>query len=140
MWNLINEIEIVADKLKISTGKLSIAATEELIKSIYMKYASDKKRELLWENLVDTISVCNKDAWRWISDFIGDSDAIMFFNLADEKSSFLFSKGDDIVSILSETYGFEFYITNYNTEYLLCFNSHDYLIACGNAKQWLENR
>ncbi len=31
----------------------------------------------------------------------------------------------------------EFYLTNTLTDYLLCFNHHDYLIACGRAREWL---
>lgn len=34
----------------------------------------------------------------------------------------------------------EFYVTNKNNEYLLCFNHHDVLIACGDATEWIKNR
>jgi hypothetical protein len=62
----------------------------------------------------------------------------MFFNLPDEKAAFTFNKGDDVVSVLSETYGFEFYLTNRCAEYLICFNHHDVLIACGSAIELLS--
>lgn len=32
-----------------------------------------------------------------------------------------------------------FYLTNASTDYLLCFNHHDYLIACGAAREWVVN-
>lgn len=32
----------------------------------------------------------------------------------------------------------EFYVTNKNNEYLLCFNHHDVLIACGDATEWIK--
>ena len=51
----------------------------------------------------------------------------MFFNEIDERKSFLLRSGNDLFAILSETYGFEFYVTNRKATYLLAFNHHDYL-------------
>ena len=34
----------------------------------------------------------------------------------------------------------EFYITNKKTTYLLAFNHHDYLIACGDSEKWLKSK
>ncbi len=73
----------------------------------------------------------------WIRDFV-DSEAIMFFNPEQEKSSFLFANGEDMVSVLGESYAFEFYITNKKLEYFICFNHHDYLICSGSAQNWIE--
>ena len=64
----------------------------------------------------------------------------MFFNESDEKKSFLFKNGDDLVAVLGETYGFEFYVTNKEKSYLLVFNHHDILMACGDAKNWLNTK
>lgn len=36
-------------------------------------------------------------------------------------------------------FGFEFYITNFETEYVICFNHHDCLLGCGTAKKWVES-
>ena len=45
--------------------------------------------------------------------------------------------GDALVRLLGDLPPMEFYLTNAATEYLLCFNHHDYLIACGSAREWL---
>ena len=45
-----------------------------------------------------------------------------------------------MVAILGETSLFEFYVTDKNASYLLAFNHHDYLIACGEAKNWLKTK
>ena len=47
---------------------------------------------------------------------------------------------DDLVAVLGETYGFEFYVTNKEKSYLLVFNHHDILMACGDAKNWLNTK
>lgn len=52
---------------------------------------------------------------------------------------FLIRTGEDLNYLLSETYGFEFYITDKECSYLLCFNHHDILYGCGRAEDgWNE--
>jgi hypothetical protein len=45
--------------------------------------------------------------------------------------------GSTLTSILSETIGFPFYVTSLNTDYMLCFDDHDCLIANGKAVEWI---
>lgn len=40
--------------------------------------------------------------------------------------------------MLSETWGFEFYVTNEQASFLFCFSHHDILYACGDVKIWLK--
>lgn len=46
---------------------------------------------------------------------------------------------NDVVSLLSEFYGYEFYITNNSKDFVLCFNHHDYLIGCGKVVTKIKN-
>jgi hypothetical protein len=48
--------------------------------------------------------------------------------------------GSSLDQLLSNTFGFEFYVTDLNADYLICFNHHDVLVGCGNAQQWLHAR
>ena len=50
---------------------------------------------------------------------------------------FKIKNGNDLYYLLSETSGFEFYITDFNYSYLICFNHHDILYGCGRAKEWI---
>lgn len=63
----------------------------------------------------------------------------MFFDDCDDKNVIKIDNGNDLYRILYEMYGFEFYITNYETNYVICFNHHDCLIGCGMARNWIEN-
>jgi hypothetical protein len=45
--------------------------------------------------------------------------------------------GSILTSILSATIGFPFYVTSLNTDYILCFDDHDCLIANGKAVEWI---
>ena len=63
---------------------------------------------------------------------------IMFFNKSDDKNAFLIPNGTELYKILEDSFGFEFYITNQNHSYLLCFNHHDILYGSGEAKKWIS--
>ena len=140
MWNIYEEIITAVNALNINCTEVDEKQSQEVIKRIIKKYTTKNENTYLWEEIIDCVSVNNKDAWQWINDFIGDWEVILFFNSADEKKSFVFKNGEDLVSVLGETYGFEFYITNKDLTYLMCFNHHDILIASGIAKEWLKNK
>ena len=51
---------------------------------------------------------------------------------------FLIPNGTELYKILEDSFGFEFYITNQNHSYILCFNHHDILYGAGEAKKWVS--
>lgn len=138
MWNINEEIKSAINALQIRVDEIKISKAEEIVKNVTLKYAKRKYGAYLWEKLGEFAHINHKDSWQWASDLIGETEAIMFFNPSDEKSAFLFYNGKDVVSVLNETYGFEFYLTDTRMEYLVCFNHHDQFIACGSAKEWLQ--
>ena len=94
----------------------------------------------LWEDVQGAAAVQDPEAWRWIADYAArrSEPAILFFNPADESAMFTFKDGAQVVPVLEETPSFEFYLTDPDVTYLLCFNHHDFLIAAGEAAAWLE--
>lgn len=92
----------------------------------------------LWENLQNYHSVQDIDAWIWLLDFHTTEPIIMIFEYQEEERGFIFESMKDVVLLLGNCYGFVFYLTSLNGDYLLCINDHDYLIAGGKAKNWLE--
>lgn len=138
MWNIQEQVLTAANSLNISIQKIETKDVEHIVNQVTDKFSFGRKVEPLWEHLKNQLSVNNKEAWLWIDELVGDAETIMFFNSTDEKVAFFFNKGVDIVSVLNETYGFEFYLTNRDTEYLICFNHHDVLIVCGSAIESLK--
>ncbi len=129
----------VTSELKINLIELSKDHTNMLIGKIRDKYIEKPTAGVfVWEKMVDDFSVCDSNAWQWINEFIKNTNTIMIF--LDEEASFIFQNGDDVVALLDEMYAFEFFLTDENLTYLLCYNHHDYLIASGTAKEWLKNR
>ncbi|MCR4801871.1 MAG: hypothetical protein K5895_02540 [Lachnospiraceae bacterium] len=93
----------------------------------------------LWEKLVNYEALSDSEGWSYIQNYVSDESCIMFFNQFDEKKMFIIANGKDLQYILSETSGFEFYITDIKCSYLICFNHHDILYGCGDAMKWIRN-
>ncbi|MFI3231692.1 MAG: hypothetical protein R3Y29_09120 [bacterium] len=127
-----------ASELKINLIELSKNYTNILFEKIMVKYIEKPVGTFVWEKIVDNFSVCDGNAWKWINEFIQNKNTIMI--LLDEEASFIFQNGEDVVLLLAELYPFEFFLTDENLTYLLCYNHHDYLTASGIAKEWLKSR
>lgn len=139
MLTIYSEITEAADKLNINIKVLSEERTTNIIKNVKIKFANiNANNRFLWEELQYSEAINDSRGWQYIGRFIKESESIMFFNRDDEKHSFIFYSGDDIENILGESYGFEFYITNTNLDYLICFNHHAYLICSGTAQGWVK--
>jgi len=126
--------------LKIPSVILENVTKESVISSVVEKYCKVKMHWPLWERFNHFVGVSNKAEWQWIEEFVGSNQCILFFNPFDEKRAYFFESGKHVVSVIEELFNIEFYITNAETDYLLCFNHHDCLMALGNAEDWLETR
>lgn len=129
---------------EINFAKMNLTALEEktkkeLLKIIQDKYINKCKRSVwLWEKLIQFEAMQDSNAWKYIKDFVKDRKCIMFFNQDEDEEMFLFESGNDLNYVLSETCGFEFYITDLKCSYLICFNHHDVLYGCGSAREWIK--
>lgn len=132
----------ICNKLKESNviiKKLELNETKDILDLILKKYIDiSTKGVWLWEKFIH-YEVFNDDmAWSYIKDFVKNNECIMFFNQEEEKEMFLIQSGNDLNYVLSETCGFEFYITNKQCSYLLCFTHHNILYGCGIAEKWIK--
>ncbi len=133
-----NQIQNALKILKINAKILQQEEVEKIIDGIYSKYTNGKTNRCLWENTINDVRIVSENDWKWIGKYIGISEAIMFFEPMDEKIAFVFSNGEDIFRVLEECYGFEFYLTNLNLDYLLTYDHHNVLGAVGNAAKQLQ--
>ena len=131
------EIRKVANTYNIPIKFLTLEQTEKIKKNIYQKYTQKDKSIFLWESFVDFSMVNDKEGWIQITDFVENEKCLMFFDDCEDRSIIEINGGKDLYKLLFEMYGFEFYITNSITEYLICFNHHDCLMGCGTAKKWV---
>ncbi len=130
--NELKDSEVIVKKLEMNERR-------EILDSILKKYINTHQKGIwLWEKFIHYEALNDDMAWSYIKDFVKDNECIMFFNQEEEKEMFLIQSGNDLNYILSETYGFEFYITNKQCLYLLCFNHHNILYGCGIAEKWIH--
>lgn len=132
------EIGKIANIYKIPINMLTVEQVENVKKSINQKYLNKNKSTFLWESFVDFSIVNDKEGWIKIADFVENKKCLMFFADCEDRAIIEINGGKDLYKLFSEMYGFEFYITNSTTDYLVCFNHHDCLMGCGTAKKWVN--
>jgi hypothetical protein len=113
---------------------------EALRRQLYHGYALPEPANALWERLQLTVSISDPNGWRRIAAWQPDQPIILLTTeYGNEQFGCVFQTPSDLVQVFGETYHLsEFYATNAMTTYLLCFNHHDYLIAAGDAIEWLQ--
>ena len=60
----------------------------------------------------------------------GESHPILLYVDESDFEGVAFPSSDGLRQILSETPNCEFYVTNIETDFVLCFNHHDFLDWC----------
>jgi len=120
--------------------KSSLLPAEKMnyLYSNIIKHHCIKNTSFIWESFKDYTYYQNSNAWSLIKDYVKENKCIMFFNKSDDRNGFLISNGEELQKILEESFGFEFYITDENLSYLICFNHHDILYGLGKAKDWVK--
>lgn len=133
------EIERVAKSNAIHLERLSEEKSITVKKNIMEKYICPSKRNFLWDKFKEAVVLQDSNGWQKLCSFVGNKECLMFFDDSEDEAILCISNGEDLYILLYEMFGYEFYITNIMTEYLICFNHHDCLLGCGLAKKWLES-
>ncbi len=117
----------------------SAQAYQDMLLTLQQKFTHRQPGRVVWENLIAACSTRDAKAWSWIGAFVGTAPTILLTTEYENEPILVeIANGAKIVALVGETANFEFYLTNPATDYLLCFNHHDYLIASGTAMPWLR--
>lgn len=141
VWNIRREIIDAAHKLGITVTELPGDQSKEIRELVVKKFIGNfQSSNHIWESLPSSniSSYQAPHSWKLISEFLGKSASLMFFDSSNSIEVFEFRSGEDLVSILEECFGFEFYLVDREITYLLCCNEYDVLIGTGIAKIWVE--
>ena len=123
-------------ELGIAATPLSGEQSREVIAAIKANLGVDVSKKWAWdEPAVSNAAVRNPDGWKLIPSFVSSSPCLLFENEAHEIWSI--SNGDDLLRILAEASGFEFYVTDNKANFLLCHNHHDFVVGWGSAQKWV---
>lgn len=135
-----DEILEVAQAVGADVVQLPFAEAERIRSQLLAKFTSGNTSGYMWENLQNDVSLQDPDGWRWIADYADSEPVVILFNSYQDPSMLLFATASQVAPVISECTGFEFYITDEDTNYLLAFNHHDFVIAVGAAVPWLQHR
>ena len=123
----------------VNVKEVSCDMCNQILEKIIELYVDNEKKELwLWDKLNNYEALSDSRGWTYIQNFVSNRKCIIFFNQNEETKMFSINNGKDLHYILSETCGYEFYITDEECTYLICFNHHNILYGCGNAIEWIE--
>lgn len=139
MLKIVTNICEILNKEKILFERIEEFERERIFEAVLNKFCDNAlKGNWLWERLKQYKKLKDDMAWQYLKDLIGENECIMFFNQNEEKEMLLIHSGRDLNFILTETCGFEFYITDIKCTYLLAYNHHNILYGCGTAMEWME--
>ena len=119
-------------------GLLSPSHASMLRQRVRDMFSNTGNSRWLWEGLHDCASHNDRNGWKLIGQFLKDQPSIVFFDEHEDQRAFSVASGGELMTVLGESYGYEFYVTDDRAEFLFCFNHHDYLIACGTAVSFLR--
>lgn len=136
--------ESIEETLKTTGYKLEEMTELESVmfrKSVLEKYTGGKDFRALWEVLEGSeFCIRDKNAWKWLDEFLLLDECYLFFDRGDDTSIYIFQENQSLTKFLSEFDGYIFYVTNKNLDFLISFNDSDYLTAQGTAEPWLRNK
>lgn len=90
-----------------------------------------------WDDASAPGGVRRADGWSLIPQYVGSRTCLLITD--DAERVWQLRDGGELLRLLGETPGFEFYVCDPSATYLLCHNDHDYLIGWGAAVTWVAS-
>ena len=132
--------EAVQDAGATTPSELDPERGAELRRLLADKYAGGKSRGHLFSNLTRFLAVGEPDPYDWIGDFVRDTRVVVFFDPGLNPTMFLFERGEEVASVLPESYYSDIYLTDPDATYLLCHDHEDGFYVTGTAVRWIRER
>ncbi|MGL5939366.1 MAG: hypothetical protein ACRC2S_03105 [Waterburya sp.] len=140
MGYLADEVICACFNLSYNANILNSKDSQNVISIVKNNFCLEKKNYPIWESIIDSKGIQDPNGWQWISEFVNNKPILIFFEQSDDQSIVRIENGFYISKILGECFGFVFYITDINHNYLICFNDHNILIGAGTATDWIEKK
>jgi hypothetical protein len=132
------ELEEVGDRLGYAVTRLRPEDADRLRASLLARYSEDPVRlGFGWLRAAQTTH--DPNAWRSLGGFTDGRECLLFFPADDEPGMWQFHGGDRLVQLLSETTQADFFLASPELEFLIYFDDHDCVIACGDASPWVAS-
>lgn len=117
---------------------LSNSDANEFISSVEQAFDVNFSYGKIWDTSKAPRGVHSQDGWRLIPLYVGYNPCVLFFPEASLAAEF--KSGSDLLLVLEQLPAYEFYVSNRDRQYLICFNDHDFVIGWGQAEVWVEDQ
>ena len=140
MGECADEIQKASISLRKKVSDCPLFQVESLRQQVWTTFASrpPSNVEPLWNCLRGGEAIHDEEAWMLLGDLLGGQEVIVFFDTSRDSAGVLIPDGYTLETIIGECSGFVFYVTNRCTEFLLAFDDHDVLTACGTLASRLK--
>lgn len=139
MTEVEEEIKEAIKLLKLSLHDISILSEQEnkvLYYDLLSHYVKNGDRRWWWEDFKTSFNFkCLEYPFEHLLEIIPDIDAKVWFMIEDNQKEFypIYDTTATIIKdILSNCFGFEYYIISKDKSWLICENHHNNLIGVGN--------
>jgi hypothetical protein len=134
-----DELLEAARDLGIALGMLPETEAQRIRADVSTRFGNGRHPFDLWQTFGACAGVQDPEGWRWICERIGNHPLILFFDDDDETAIFDVPSGQALTDLLWSSRLFEFYVTDAACTFALCHNRYEFIIACGEAANWLKD-
>ncbi|WP_411379947.1 hypothetical protein [Pseudomonas sp. MPB26] len=124
MSYLEEEIDEVLNALKINHNKTHSEDLKKLVKKITGKFFRSESQILDPVNLIETATEYNPNFWKEIPERIKKTDLMLLVFDTDYRAWEL-RDAQDLASVIGETTGYPFWVTDHNLTFLVYLDDHD---------------
>jgi len=124
-------VQAAIETCGVETQEVFTTEANMLIEGVSNLYATPGASPL-WDRFENDISRRRSDGEQLVEHLCPNSP-ILLFNDEGVWKGFKFASGADLCCVLHESPGFEFYVTDGDLSYVVCYNHHEYIIGVGDA-------
>lgn len=135
MNSIVTQLENAQKETGIYIDSISNEQFDSIKQKIFLnhKIKIQDTSNFIWQDFPDYINIYGEYAWMHIPKILDENKLyILFFNQIECKKAYGFYDANNLCKLLGETYDFEFYITDLDGSFILCFNHEEILCGCGN--------
>jgi len=122
---------------RVQAEVLDAEARQEIVTRLGARLGVDVTRRAPWDDDAAPNGCLRSDGWELIPKYVGDAICLMF--LEGAQTFWKVNNGSDLLRVLKDCPGLEFYVCDEDARYLLCSNHHDFVMGWGSAGPWVDN-
>ncbi len=129
------EIERAAEELNIALAPLSKERSLEIRGQLARAYSRepDRATHFSYQTLDEYDAIYSTESWKLAPQLLNASPILFFLNPDEDLTVWQLDSSHDAFLLLSESFGFPFYMATLDLEAVVCVDDHDCLYGVGEA-------